>query len=142
METPTSRSVEKELFIRATPERVFKALTDKADLEHWYVTKVEIDLHPGGTVRFEWGDDYETGHIVTLEPPQRLGYTWDTMSETPTRITFELAAEGEGTRLYVAHTGIGEGGDWERFYERSDTGWNEELEHLRAWLETGEEKAW
>src|SRR5215510_3723972 len=84
MERPPSRSVEKELFIRATPERVFKALIDKADLEQWYATKVEIDPHPDGAVRFEWGNDYETGHIVTLEPPQRLSYTWETMSETPT----------------------------------------------------------
>jgi uncharacterized protein YndB with AHSA1/START domain len=42
------RSLEKELFINATPERVFQALTEKEDLERWFVQKAEVDLRPGG----------------------------------------------------------------------------------------------
>ena len=42
------RLIEKELFIRATPQRVFQALTEKADLERWFVQKAEIDVRPGG----------------------------------------------------------------------------------------------
>ena len=48
------RTVEKELFIKATPKRVFQALTTKEDLERWFLAKAEIDLRPGGTIRFEW----------------------------------------------------------------------------------------
>ena len=42
------RSIEKDLFIKATPRRVFQALTEQAELERWYLTKAELDLRPGG----------------------------------------------------------------------------------------------
>ncbi len=47
------RTLEKELFIKASPERVFQALTEKEDLERWFVQKAEVDLRPGGAIRFE-----------------------------------------------------------------------------------------
>jgi uncharacterized protein YndB with AHSA1/START domain len=46
----SGRMLEKELFIKATPERVFQALTTKEDLERWFLTKAEVDLRPGGTI--------------------------------------------------------------------------------------------
>ena len=50
---PTSgRMVEKELFLRASPERVFCALTDKAEFERWFVSRAEVDARPGGAFSF------------------------------------------------------------------------------------------
>ncbi|HET8842944.1 MAG TPA: SRPBCC domain-containing protein, partial [Ktedonobacteraceae bacterium] len=48
------RSIEKELFIKASPERVFRALTEKEELERWFMKEAEVDLRPGGAIRFEW----------------------------------------------------------------------------------------
>jgi uncharacterized protein YndB with AHSA1/START domain len=42
------RSLEKELFINATPQRVFQALTEPAELERWFVQKAEVEVRPGG----------------------------------------------------------------------------------------------
>jgi uncharacterized protein YndB with AHSA1/START domain len=132
------RSIEKELFINATPERVFQALTEKADLERWFLTKAEVDLRPGGAIRFEWGPGlFEGGKILVLEPPHRLSYTWEALEPSPTTITFELTAENDGTRLRLIHTGIGEGEDWDNYYTSISSGWNAHLNNLTAWLETG-----
>jgi uncharacterized protein YndB with AHSA1/START domain len=132
------RSLEKELFIQASPERVFQALTTKDDLERWFLVKAEIDLRPGGAIRFEWGPDaVEIGKILVLEPPWRLSYTWEALEPSPTTITFELAAENDGTRLHLIHTGIGEGEDWDSYYTSVDSGWSTHLNNLTAWLETG-----
>src|SRR5947209_2148505 len=96
------RSLEKELFIKATPERVFQALTQKAELERWFVKKAEVDLRPWGTIRLEWGPDaVEIGKILVLEPPHRLSFTWEALEPSPTTITFELTAENDGTRLHL-----------------------------------------
>lgn len=132
------RSIEKDLFIKATPQRVFQALTEKADLERWFLVKAELDLRPGGTINFYWGTGvFNSGKILVLEPPYRLSYTWETMEPSPTPITYELTAENDGTRLHLSHGGIGEGEDWDRYYNLRDNGWNIHLEHLAAWLETG-----
>src|SRR5579875_3749449 len=134
----TGRLVEKELFIQASPERVFRALTTKEELERWFVMKAEIDLRPGGAIKFAWTPEaFEVGKILELEPPHRLSYTWETFGPGPTIVTFELAAEGAGTRLRLIHTGIGNSADWDNYYNAVNGGWNAHLADLTSWLEVG-----
>jgi hypothetical protein len=74
------RSIEKELFIKATPQRVFLELTEQAELERWFLVKAELDLRPGGAISFEWDRArgvYNVGTILVLDPPHRLSYTWE-----------------------------------------------------------------
>ncbi|HEX4204555.1 MAG TPA: SRPBCC domain-containing protein [Ktedonobacteraceae bacterium] len=133
-----SRSIEKELFIKATPERVFQALTEKAYLERWFVKKAEVDLRPGGAISFDWGPDvFNFGKVLVLEQPHRLSYTWEALSPAVTTVSFALTAENDGTRLHLIHTGIGEGEDWDRYYTTRNSGWNVHLKNLTTWLETG-----
>ena len=132
------RTLEKELFIKASPQRVFQALTRSEELERWFLVKAEVDLRPGGAIRFAWAPDvFEVGTILVCEPPSRLSYTWETFGPGPTTITFELTAENDGTRLRLTHTGIGEGEDWDRYYTSVKSGWSAHLGDLAAWLETG-----
>ncbi|HEX8036516.1 MAG TPA: SRPBCC domain-containing protein [Ktedonobacterales bacterium] len=132
------RSIEKDMFIKATPERVFQALTEKAELERWFVQTAEIDLRVGGAIRLEWAPGmFETGTIIALEPPHRLSYTWEAFEPSPTTVTFELTAKNDGTRLHLSHTGVGEGEDWDAYYSSVNPGWNMHLTNLTAWLETG-----
>lgn len=140
-QTPQSgRSLEKELFIKATPERVFQALTTKEDLECWFVTKAEIDASPGGTLRFEWGPVLSNfGKILTLEAPHRLSYTWEAANPGFATLTFELTPKDNGTRLLLTHAGTGEGEDWTPYFNK---GWDIHLQYLIAWLETGKERTW
>ena len=134
----SDRSIEKELFIKARPQRVFQALTEKAELERWFVQKSELDLRPGGAISFYWGPGvYNVGKILDLDPPYRLSYTWEAMEPSPVTITFKLNAESDGTRLHLINSGIGEGKDWDHYYNLRNNGWNIHLEHLVAWLETG-----
>ena len=63
-------SIEKELFIKATPQRVFQALTEQAELERWFLVKAELDLRPGGAISFEWDRYYtlrDNGWNIHLE---------------------------------------------------------------------------
>jgi uncharacterized protein YndB with AHSA1/START domain len=136
--TLTGRSLEKELFINASPERVFRALTEKEELERWFLMKAEIDLRPGGSLKFEWSPDAsEVGKVLALEPPYRVSYSWEALSPSPTTITFELTPENGGTRLRLTHDSIGEGQDWDNYYSSVNGGWNAHLKDLASWLETG-----
>src|SRR5579875_178339 len=97
-----TRSIEKETFIHASPERVFQALTEKADLERWFVQKADIDLRPGGAIRLEWAPEAdENGTILTVEPHHQLSYNWVALEPTPTTLIFELTPENGGTRLQL-----------------------------------------
>jgi len=140
MENTQHRSIEKELFIKATPQRIFQALSEKADLEGWYLTKADIDLRPGGAINFYWGPGvFNVGKILVVEPPHRLSYTWEALSPSTTTVAFELAAQNDGTRLHLTHSGIGEGEEWDHYYNTRNSGWNIHLANLTNWLETGKE---
>ncbi len=43
-----TKTIEKPRVIHATPERTFQALTEKEELERWFVQKAEGDVRPGG----------------------------------------------------------------------------------------------
>ncbi|MGI8855593.1 MAG: SRPBCC family protein [Thermomicrobiales bacterium] len=139
----TGRMIEKEIFIRATPERVFRALTEKADLEAWFVKEATIDLRVGGTLRLFWDPESVEGTFLEIDPPRRVVFTWD---ERPaiagiTTSAFTLTAEEDGTRLHLIHSGFGAGEAWNRLFENINGGWDEELAHLRAWLVDGVAKS-
>jgi uncharacterized protein YndB with AHSA1/START domain len=137
-----TRSIEKETFIHASPERVFQALTEKADLERWFVQKADIDLRPGGAIRLEWAPEaVENGTILTVEPHHQLSYNWVALEPTPTTLIFELTPENGGTRLQLHHTGIGEGEIWDSYYTTLNSGWNTHFKNLTALLETGNSEA-
>jgi len=137
-----TRNIEKEIVMSASPERVFQALTEKADLERWFVQKAEIDLRPGGAIRLEWSPEaVESGTILAVEPHHRLSYNWVALEPTPTTLIFELIPENGGTRLQLHHTEIGEGEVWDNYYTALDSGWNTHFKNLTALLETGNSEA-
>lgn len=133
-----TQTITKEQFIKATPERVFQALTEKQELERWFVPKVEIEVKPGGIFRMEWVPGMgEHGTVKEVKPSQLLRYTWEgAFSPTPTTITFALAKEKDGTLLTLTHSGIGEGKGWEA-YATISKAWDAHLKDVTSWIETG-----
>ena len=134
METKT---ITKEQFIKAAPERVFQALTEKQELERWFVPKAEIELKPRGTFRIEMAPGIgEHGKVKEVKPSQLFSFTWEALSPTPTTLAFELTKEKDGTLVTLTHSGIGEGEGWDA-YTNMSKGWDGHLKDLTSWIETG-----
>jgi uncharacterized protein YndB with AHSA1/START domain len=60
-------------------ERVWRAVSDPAELAHWFPSAVSGDLRPGGALTFAFpGGEMPTmhGEVVELDPPRRLAFTW------------------------------------------------------------------
>lgn len=133
-----TKTIKKERFIKATNERVFKALTQKEDLERWFVQEVDIELKPGGTIRTNWAPGVgENGKVLEVEPFQSFSFTWEgAFSPTPTTLAFQLTKEKDGTLVTFTHSGIGEGEGWEA-YTNMSKGWDAHLNDLASWVETG-----
>jgi uncharacterized protein YndB with AHSA1/START domain len=84
------------------PETVWRAITEPAHLAAWFPSNVEMDLRPGGRVRFVFPDGAgpETeGAVMEVDPPHVLAYTWD-----DNLLRYELFREGDGCRLVFSHT--------------------------------------
>jgi uncharacterized protein YndB with AHSA1/START domain len=70
-------------FVRSYPhpvERVWSAVSDPAELVHWFPSSVSLEPEVGGRVTFS-GDPYAqdaTGVVLAYDPPRRLAFTWMT----------------------------------------------------------------
>ncbi|MDQ8045994.1 MAG: SRPBCC domain-containing protein [Solirubrobacteraceae bacterium] len=81
-------------------ERVWRALTDPADLPAWHPSPFTGDLEVGATLVFDssWIAD---GVVTHVDPIDRLGYRWGTEGD----LLWELEPTGEGgTVLTLTHT--------------------------------------
>lgn len=113
--------VVEEVWIAATPERVFRALTEPAELVQWWripdayaTTEAQVDVRVGGHYRLGgWsrglGTFQVSGVYEVVEPPRRLAYTWvpdwDEDARN-SRIEFVLEDQEGGTTLRLTHTGF------------------------------------
>ena len=82
-------------------EKVWLAVTTSEHLGAWFPSPVEIDLRPGGAMRFSAfdGDVGATGSVEEVVAPRRLTFTWGA-----DRMTFELEPDGDGTTFALTHT--------------------------------------
>jgi len=106
-------------FVRTYPhsaERVWRAVTDPAELVRWFPSAVEYEPRVGAPVRFS-GDPYMenvTGQVLAWEPPRRFGFTW---GEDEVHLTVEAVDDGS-SRLVLVNvladrtTAARNGGGW------------------------------
>lgn len=113
------------------PEKVWKALTDPAELSHWFPQDVEADLRPGGKMRFAFrggqGPPFD-GEVIDFDPPRVFSYLWGTDV-----LRWELRPDGDGCLLVFTDI-IDEQGK----AARDGAGWHVCLEMLDARLGGGE----
>jgi len=109
-----------EIEIAAPPERVFKALTDPAQLVEWWGSadtyrtfNWQVDVRPGGT----WSCSAQgpagpvstvSGKYLVVDPPRALSYTWNP-SWAPgeeTEVHYQLEPTSSGTKVIFRHDGF------------------------------------
>ena len=80
-------------------EAVWRTVTEPGELAHWFPSEVEVDLRLGGAMRFTFSPDMVyAGEVVEFDPPRRFAFTWGT-----DLLRFDLAPDGDGTRLTMLH---------------------------------------
>jgi uncharacterized protein YndB with AHSA1/START domain len=116
--------------IAATPEAVFRALTNPTELAQWWgaegvyrTERWEVDLRPGGKWKSyiaapdgaEMSDprtpEPQTvgGEYITVDPPRVLEYTWSPSWDgfAVSTVRCEIEPTESGSRLTVIHSGFG-----------------------------------
>lgn len=132
-----------DVYIRATPERVWEAITSGEVTRHWFHgTRLTGDLRVGGKIRYVGDDDSVAveGEVLEYEPPSRFVHTWisdwgpEFAQDAPSRVAWEITPMGETTLLRMTHDGFeGETAT----YRSISQGWAPILSSLKSLLETG-----
>ena len=73
-----TRKVDLKIWIRATPERVFKALTDAKELDRWFLANAATEPRLGGKFRISWSKrgDYIDSKFVAFVPGKKVSFSW------------------------------------------------------------------
>lgn len=140
-----ARPVVIERRLAAPVALVWRALTEIEMMKPWYFEALaEFRAEVGFATQFEVKHDgnvyLHRWNVTEVVPGRRLAYRWrHGGNDGESLVTFELAPDGDGTRLRLTHTGIETfNGDEHPEYLRHnyDAGWNELIgTSLKAFVE-------
>jgi len=133
-----------EVYIRATPERVWEAITNGELTKRWFHgTVLTGELSPGAAISYV-GDDGSSavdGEVIEVTRPSRFVHTWkanwgpEFEGDRPSRVTWDITPMGATTLLRMTHDDF----DGESpTYQSISRGWAPILSSLKSFLETGE----
>src|SRR5262252_3803938 len=92
--------------IDATPQAVFKALTDADDLAEWFAESAEVDLDANQYTfwgRYAPQGDRPRQQLVAATPPESLTYRWSLDGAPESTVDIAVRAEGEGSVVTLSH---------------------------------------
>ena len=135
-----------QLFIKATPEQIWDAITKpEFTQQYFYGSVLDSTFEPGAS--FDgWSADrsqhYVDGEVLEADPPRLLRTTWralydpETAAEPHSRVTWEIEPQDGGlTKLTVVHDEL------EQSLKTAASvagGWPFVLSGLKTLLETGQ----
>src|SRR5580704_8891809 len=98
--------IDRTIEIEAPPERVWRALTNPAELSAWFQVTIEGDIAPGSEVWMQHQHQRFRVRFIELTPPVRFVWQWhpgevdpnvDYSREPRTTVQFTLEPTEKGT---------------------------------------------
>jgi uncharacterized protein YndB with AHSA1/START domain len=148
--TDPRRAFDFSLDLDASPEDVWRALTEAEELVRWFPLEARVTPGCGGTMFWSWGDTgdwearidaWEPGKLLRLvqedaRPYDAEGRPLPPGEAEPARLAMEFTLETyQGkTRLRLVHSGFGRGAAWDHEFDGISEGWQAELRSLRHYL--------
>lgn len=140
---PVSRTAVFEIYIKATPEQIWEAITDpglRARYSFGVVTTSEWTRGSSYLAAVPDAVDISEGENLVVEPPRLLVQTFralwsdEVRSQGTTRVTWEIEPVADSCRLTVVHDLLPDDANAELY-----GGWPMILSGLKTLLETGEQ---
>jgi uncharacterized protein YndB with AHSA1/START domain len=134
------KKVEAEIAIDATPEQVWRAISEGDRLKQWFPLDARVTPPPDGKVWLSWGEGAEWESPIEIWEPSKHLRTVDVMpgkdGGPPTRIAVDYIIESRGgqTVLRLVHSGFAED-TWQDELDSLDSGWASFLTNLKLYLE-------
>jgi uncharacterized protein YndB with AHSA1/START domain len=129
------RVVERSIWIAAPRERVWRAVTDPAQIAQWFAPGT-IFSQEGDTFCIRVGEeDVEVAVVEMLDPPRQI--TTRSLPDRAITTTYTLEEENGGTRFTVTEAGfesLPEDARKARL-DQDDQGWEMALANLQAYID-------
>jgi uncharacterized protein YndB with AHSA1/START domain len=138
------RAIDKSVRIRASPTKVFEALTCGSEIpKYWPIKKAEIGSQVGDSVLLRGDDFADRGKITKFKKGEMFEYEyWSTnhgtteTKENQVIISYKLNAEGDGSILMLHQESLPS----DELLEQMDGVWDFLLGSLKEYVENKHEK--
>ncbi|MFI7042182.1 SRPBCC family protein [Microbispora rosea] len=144
-------TIEREIYIEASPEIVFEVVSSPGHLKEWWPDDARYEPAPRAAGDIVFGDPDAGGAVVSftvvdVRPPRTFSFRWthpagEVAAEgNSLLVTFDLTPSGAGTLLKMTESGFREMG-WEaavleQQYREHATGWDFYLPRLAPYVAT------
>jgi uncharacterized protein YndB with AHSA1/START domain len=133
-----------ELFIKASPERVWDAITQpEFTVKYFHGVRIEFTPEQRTSGSADGSETWDENAVLEWDPPHRLSHEWrsfydpELAAEEKSRVTWEIEPQDGGfSKLTVIHDRL-EGAP-KTAASVSGAGWMMVLSGLKSVLETGE----
>jgi uncharacterized protein YndB with AHSA1/START domain len=104
--------IEREIFIAASPETVFRFFVEPAFMARWIGQRHMLEDRPGGIFRVELASGAcASGAYTEIVPHRRIAFTWGWVGREDlppgcSLVEIELLPQDGGTLLRFRHTGL------------------------------------
>jgi uncharacterized protein YndB with AHSA1/START domain len=142
MNQPATRDIELSVELDASPEDVFRAVTDGTELAKWLAPEAKVTPPSDGKkgrMWLSWGEGMSgpEKEIEIWDAPKRIRHPSGRNGETKAMLYADWsieAREGGKTTLRLVHSGFSVGADWDNEYESHARGWRLMLQNLRQYF--------
>lgn len=151
MKNTTTDSITKQVVLRASPARVWRALSNAREFGSWFGAEMGDDFAAGATVHmkvvYEGKDLTGTIWIERMEPERLLAFRWhpfavepgiDYSREPTTLVEITIAPAAEGTLLTVTESGFDKipAARRAKAFEMNEGGWAQQMENIARHVNT------
>lgn len=141
MEEKKTRAIELSVELDASPEDVFRAVTEGPEVAKWLAPEARFTPPEGdkkARIWISWGEGMSAEHeLEVFDPPRRIRHPSGKNGETKAALYADWsieAKEGGKTTLRLVHSGFSVGADWDGEYDSHARGWRLMLENLRHYF--------
>ena len=141
MTKKNTRDIHLSVELDASPEDVFRAVTEGTEIAKWLAPEARATAPDGakkGTIWISWGEGMSVEHELEIfDAPKRVRHPSGKNGETKAPLyadwSIEARAGGKAT-LRLVHSGFSASADWDSEFEAHARGWKLMLENLRQYF--------
>jgi uncharacterized protein YndB with AHSA1/START domain len=141
MTKKNTRDLELSVELDATPEEVFRAVSEGTEIAKWIAPEARSTPPQDGkkgSIWISWGEGMSAEHEIEIyDAPKRLRHPSGSNGETKAALYADWSIEAKGggkTTLRLVHSGFSVGADWDDEFEAHGRGWRLMMQNLRHYF--------
>jgi|HubBroStandDraft_1064217.scaffolds.fasta_scaffold52278_2 uncharacterized protein YndB with AHSA1/START domain len=141
MARPKTRTIRLQTYVRASPKKAFRYISEPKRLSRWMLDEAVLSPRKGGSYSFTWtGGPTHRGKVLEFVRGKRITLTWQwpgMEDQLTTKLKLSVETKEGGTVLKFTHSGFPKQEKWVELYGGAIQGWTYFLMNFKSVVDHG-----